>query len=282
MSRRALHWCFTVNNPQDGLNFDDRVRYAVWQLERGEQGTNHFQGYLRLKRAASFNAVRNLLPEGTHIEIARNPIAAEHYCRKEDSRIGGPFVHDQRDVSPRHGLLQMAASMPREEFFEHCVTARIPKGYYDEAIRLASNNNTTIVETEDIWLTRINSSVLRNYTIREDVKSSWVIVGQSGCGKTSWAKYNAPKPCLFVTHIDDLKHFKSSTHKSIIFDDMDFKHLPRTAQIHIVDVNDGRSIHVRYGTAYIPAGIRKIFLANEYPFIEDPAISRRVTLLSIN
>jgi len=35
-----------------------------------------------------------------------------------------------------------------------------------------------------------------------------LIVGEAGIGKTTWAKKTLPKPCLFVTHIDDLRKFK--------------------------------------------------------------------------
>ncbi len=38
-------WCFTVNNPGDWLpTLGEAVTYVVWQLERSETGTVHFQG----------------------------------------------------------------------------------------------------------------------------------------------------------------------------------------------------------------------------------------------
>lgn len=39
------------------------------------------------------------------------------------------------------------------------------------------------------------------------------VVGPAGCGKTTWAKASAPKPALFVSHIDQLKLFKPNYHK---------------------------------------------------------------------
>ncbi len=43
LQKRA--WCFTVNNPGDWLPvLGDAVTYVVWQLERSESGTVHFQG----------------------------------------------------------------------------------------------------------------------------------------------------------------------------------------------------------------------------------------------
>lgn len=110
---------------------------------------------------------------------------------------------------------------------------------------------------------------------------SFVLIGPSGCGKSTWAKRVAPKPALFVSHVDDLRKYNADVHKSIIFDDMDFNHWPRTAQIHLVDQHDVRSINVRYGTVTIPAGTPKIFTSNLPPFTMDPAIDRRITSFTI-
>lgn len=109
-----------------------------------------------------------------------------------------------------------------------------------------------------------------------------ILIGDSGLGKTTWAKTNIPKPCLFVTHIDELKAFRKDYHKSILFDDVSFKHYPIQAQIHLVDFFDPRSIHIRYGTARIPEGTVKFFTCNEDPLnLEHPAIARRIKLVRL-
>jgi len=110
-----------------------------------------------------------------------------------------------------------------------------------------------------------------------------LIVGEAGIGKTTWAKRTIPKPCLFVTHIDDLRKFKVGYHLSILFDDVSVTHFPETAQIHLVDWENTRSVHVRYGTARIPAGIRKIFTCNTLPVsICNAAVLRRTQVLFCN
>jgi len=116
-----------------------------------------------------------------------------------------------------------------------------------------------------------------------DLKKTLVLVGPSGIGKTTWAKKNAPKPCLFVSHLDDLKSFRADMHKSIMFDDVSVTHMPITSQIHLCDMENVRSIHVRYGTVTIPAGVPKIFTCNSSPIaLEHPAIARRCQFINCN
>ena len=111
-------------------------------------------------------------------------------------------------------------------------------------------------------------------------KLTLLIIGESGIGKTTWAKRMMPKPILFVSHMDDLRKFKLSYHKSILFDDVKISHMPETAQIHLLDTENPRSIHVRYGTVRIPARTPKVFTCNTYPVTyELPAIKRRTQLL---
>lgn len=79
-----------------------------------------------------------------------------------------------------------------------------------------------------------------------------------------------------VSHMDQLKDYDATVHDGILFDDMSFKHMPRTAQIHIADMDDDRYIHIRYATAYIPKGTLKIATTNVRDiFDDDAAIKRR-------
>lgn len=120
--------------------------------------------------------------------------------------------------------------------------------------------------------------------LRPSIGQSTVVVGAPGCGKTTWAKMYSPKPCLFVRHLDSLL-LLSPEHQSVIFDDLDFRHLPPATQKFLVDSSDLAEIHVRYRVARIPPGLTKIFTANEYPFIDEgvhgDAVRRRVSRIDI-
>lgn len=113
---------------------------------------------------------------------------------------------------------------------------------------------------------------------------SLILEGDTGCGKTSWAKKNAPKPALFVRHVDTLGDFRPGVHASIIFDDLSFVHQPRSQQLFFVDTTDVATLHIRYKRAVIPAGIPRVFTCNPgyLPVaVDDPAIRRRVKVVRI-
>jgi hypothetical protein len=91
--RQGKAFMFTINNPSGSDYPGDwpHVRYIVWQLEQGESGTPHYQGYVIFTKNMRTNALKTLNSRahwenrrGTHEE-------AEDYCTKEDTRIGGPY-----------------------------------------------------------------------------------------------------------------------------------------------------------------------------------------------
>lgn len=115
-----------------------------------------------------------------------------------------------------------------------------------------------------------------------------LIWGTTGLGKTHYAAAHFEKP-LIVSHMDDLKKFCAIDYDGIVFDDMSFVHYPPESVIHLLDSEFERSIHVRYVTAEIPAGTRKIFTHNtENPFYKDDipeqqkeAIERRFNICHV-
>lgn len=90
---------WTLNNPEE-LKFGAEIKYAIWQLEKGEAGTLHFQGYLVLEKPARLSGVRKIPGlERAHFEIRRGThIAARDYASKEDTRIAGPWTHGTEPV----------------------------------------------------------------------------------------------------------------------------------------------------------------------------------------
>jgi len=95
-------YAITLNNPtQDELSgFRDRsVAYSIYQIEIGERGTEHAQGFLHLIRRERVSHVKRIFPRA-HIEITRGTISDNiDYCSKEETRVRGPFEYGRRPVS---------------------------------------------------------------------------------------------------------------------------------------------------------------------------------------
>lgn len=98
--RRARKWVFTYNNPPESAKADlvswldekSQNKY-VFQLERGESGTPHFQGCIWFQHQRTFSALQRKLP-GVHWEVCRDWGSAVSYCSKEDTREDGPWFRN--------------------------------------------------------------------------------------------------------------------------------------------------------------------------------------------
>lgn len=141
---KSLNWCFTINNPDgtDYLQPTPTIKYMVYQLETGENGTPHLQGFIKMDHAVSLQCMRKLwcycgaTPRQkcktnmccrAHLEIAKKPAQARQYCMKEDTRTDGPWefgewapsqqgrrsdIEDITDVALKHGYKRAAQEHP--------------------------------------------------------------------------------------------------------------------------------------------------------------------------
>lgn len=282
---RGKYWCWTLNNYtaeeeekiQAACVEGGEITFLIYGHEVGEAGTPHLQGYVEFSRRKTLSAVKAVLGPRLHLEKRRGtPQEASDYCTKEDDN---PFVFGTVTVSEQGRRTDVERALEaldngatdRELWKEHApVMLRYEKAMKRARVMRASVAPLTERTLEDFV----------NVPIHDWAKSQ-VIVGPSGYGKTEYAKALLPK-ALFVSHMDELAGLNEE-HEGIIFDDMSFEHLPRTAQIHLVDQDNGRAIHIRYTVANIPAKVKKIFLTNTPNiFTFDPAINRRVEIHTIH
>lgn len=104
---QSIGWMFTINNPVDDEFQNIKYQYMIWQLEVGETtGTVHVQGYVVFKSRKRFSTVKDLFPDGTHLEVRRGKHSeAKGYCSKKETRIDGPWEYgDDKDVPEGQGF----------------------------------------------------------------------------------------------------------------------------------------------------------------------------------
>lgn len=281
---RHRNCVFTINNPSgeeiDRIRAWTQVTYFTVGREVGPKcGTPHLQGYMEFKQQVLQSTIKSKVSKKIIcVERKGTPEQNRKYTQKDGDFEEGGTISEQGHRSDLEAvaemckagrtLLEIADDYPTQIIRYHKGIERLI-GLYAVRDGAPEYDLTSCCE-------RLGVSPLT-----WDAGTSHVVCGPSGIGKTEYAKAHF-RNALFVSHMDDLKEFNWLKYDGIVFDDMDFTHLPRTAQIHVTDWCHDRSIHARFFCSLIPRHTRKIFCCNEYPFLEDPAIARRVTLLNLH
>lgn len=286
---RARHYSFTVNNFNDNhldllrtcVSRNTDIQYVIFGQEVGETGTPHLQGYLQLSGGKRIRTVHSLLGfSDLHMEAALGSDENNFtYCSKD-----GQF----EEFGERQTIRAKRAASNTENTQYENLMAEIREGA--SLIQIASSYPKLFIK-HHAGIVRAHSLFLRKpfpikhgpwkWNITHDWNTSLWLWGPAGIGKTCYAQSLLPN-ALFASHMDQLKGYDPTNYEGIIFDDMAFSHLPREAQIHLVDTEQDRAIHCRHTCAWIPAGTKKIFLSNTVGiFLDDPAITRRLTIINL-
>lgn len=142
---QSAYWVFTLNNPESLLELPADGKYLVYQRERGENGTEHFQGYVEMEKRTTLSTMKAWLPRA-HFERRRGTQQqARDYCMKEESRVGGPwelgtyvemFAGKRSDVAEVRDFL-MSGGSKRDAYLQFPeVAARYPR-YVDSVLQIA-------------------------------------------------------------------------------------------------------------------------------------------------
>jgi len=274
-----LSWSRSFNN----------LEYVCVSSEVHADGSPHRHALLCFSKPFRTRSDKAFDYQGHHpnVQSAKSKVATRKYVQKDGDFVEwGEWVEKTSSESVSDDNVRDKLQLPLLDFLIWAGTNRVQ--YAKEIWHLANKPDiNTLYDTpvvDDKYIADELWAVLKPYQHDIELNKSIVLVGWSGVGKTTWAKWfcqqNSVTPTLFCSHIDTLKQFDGSKHKSIIFDDVSFKHYPVQTQIHLVDQENPRQIHCRHTTATIPPGITKIFTCNEDPLdLEHPAVARRTTVI---
>lgn len=156
-SERFRGWCFTINNPTgwDDIDLERLAEFATYVIrgkEKGEEGTDHYQGYVYFKEKKSLLYVKEFIPRA-HLESQRGTFdQAIDYCKKDGDweewgdRPSGPAGQKQqwRDV------LQLARSGKMQEIEDNYPAIFIR--YHSKLCSLVKPERPIILEVlENEW-----------------------------------------------------------------------------------------------------------------------------------
>lgn len=292
MPSKSRRWTWTLNNYTDAqldtlnqvVTEVESVKYLCYGIEIAPTtGTPHLQGYMEVKHPVTMARVKTLLgSQGAHVTASQGtPQQNREYCSKDGLFHEFGEISAHREGQGRRTDLDDVRLMIEDGRTD----LEIAQLHFNSWVKYQSSFNRyrsllqSRRESPKFNLGDFPTSwqTLGNY----DYRKSLILWGESGIGKTEFAKTLLPD-ALFVSHIDDLILFNDTQYHGLIFDDMSFTHLPRESQIHLCDIDNGRSIHVRYQTAFIPSNTKKIFTTNILNGAcfntQDSAIKRRLSI----
>lgn len=195
---RSRGWVVVINNPliEDRDRFDNLVsshnaKFAVYQLEKGETGTPHIQGYVYFTNQRVFSVIREIFKrsDGTyhaHIEPARgSPDQNIEYCTKQSSRLtlsdrgSMPFLRGEHDTAGPFTFGERPNQGKRSDI--------------QEAVEIIRNTGSInqVLDTHASTFVKYNGGILKLlslYSKPRDFKThvSW-LYGSTGTGKTRYA-----------------------------------------------------------------------------------------------
>lgn len=239
--------------------------------ERHADGEPHLHAVGRFSKRFQTRNERIFDCQGRHpkIEPVRSVGRALAYVSKDGNYTDYGLV-PARQCKRDWAAIRDAAGGDEEEWLRVVFEEKIPQHV---AKRLRELHESVDVDLDSYDGRPVNSAL-------ETLPATWesmLVIGEPGIGKTGWAMKACPRPCLLVKHVDTLRCYRSGYHASILFDDIEFKHMPRATQLQLCDFENQCQVHVRYGVAVIPAHVPRLFLCNPgcEPFIEDAAIQGR-------
>lgn len=177
VSRR---WCFTSYKTLATFEtlfpdfIEEGVLFCVAQLEIGDNGREHMQGYIHFNRATRFSLVKRLLRDtSTHCEPAYGSAEQNRdYCTKESDRVDGPWTF---------GEINKCGKGSRND-----VTG------FTDALKSGKNFRDVVMENGATFV-KFHSGLTKYYTFCQQIEQEktpfeqlnvYVFHGPSGTGKS--------------------------------------------------------------------------------------------------
>lgn len=270
-------WCDRIDKDEQKERLErwcaDATRMQVSEEICPDTGKVHWQCKMTWRIAKRWSAMRKLLGDGIHVTASKCMCFA--YCDKLDA-VKNIISHDGRrqgcrtDLEEACAMVKEGASI-KDLTTEHtAVMVKYGRGIREVMAVLLPKVDKPKYPLDDLGF--------HGWEPITDWSRTHVLVGPAGIGKTHFAKSHFPGGFLFISQIEGLKEFDPAVHTGIVFDDMSFAHMPREAQIHLVDQDDRRDIYARYTNVSIPANTKKIICVNRRDIFaaDDAAIERRL------
>lgn len=259
---RSRCWVYTINNPTDSCSPEhwSDVKYTIWQKEKGENGTEHFQGYVSFSKPMRMAALKKI-SRTAHWETRKGTEQqCIDYCSKEETRIDGPWEKGERPAPGKRNDLLVAISMIDSGSTMKDVATVHPSVYVKHVRGLTSY--------ERIMAPR-----------RTSAPQVIVVYGPTGTGKSQFCREQSPDA---YWKAPGTEWFDDYDGKADIIIDEFYGWIPYSNLLRILDMNP-----VMLGTkgAHVNLNCKRIFITSNqspakwFPRMNFGPLRRRINRL---
>jgi len=255
----------------------DIDKYLIAE-ELHQDGNKHVHVYLKLQAKCDIRDPASLdlvsdeesgrSPYHGNYQGCRSPQAVMRYCLKEEDYITNlpPELVTKLAISAQKSEYLRARKIALTGNVNAAIAeiAKTPRGARDLALHedvIRKNLRGLCPRKTPVTYTMED---FPGWSVTWNRRLTLVLTGKSNTGKTALAKALLPG-ALLVTHMDQLRHYDADSSTGIVLDEGSFKHIPREAQIHLIDVSEDRYVHCRYAPGFLPAGTSRVITSNLRP-----------------
>lgn len=244
-------------------NNDDVIWYRA-QLELTQKGGIHVQAVWGYEHARYIRPVIKMMEE-TAIQATDDAKSQIKYCTDEDKRIvdteirlKGNFV-EKTNKDKWAEDFRFACTLPTHKESMAWMLEHHPKHYCSQMKQLSQLFNSLKPKKDRIKYTmdQFTAPPIPEKDLKE---RTIVLVGRSSLGKTSYAKAHFKNPVVVKNKTDYSKI--TDDNDGIVFDDIEmYNWAPMTVRT-VVDLEEGGTHDVKYGSIYIPEGMPRFVIIN--------------------
>lgn len=262
----AKDWCFTLNNPR--RRDKERILkwqfdYIVFQLEVGEQGTPHYQGFVQFTTKQRLSALKKL-NRHIHWEPRRGSAhQAAHYCMKPVWDCSCKHCDGVERIYPQFLIEVGLISAPNGERLAAVA----------ESLKRHGLTKTIIdYPTHYIGCTRGMEALATFYSpVRTWKPTVTVLWGGPGLNKTRYA-LQGPTPYVLATFgkgTDFFGDYRPDYHETLVIDDF-YSNWKYTTFLRVCD-RYPTEVHTKGGFRQLLAR-HHVFTSNNRPSIWYPKV----------
>lgn len=272
MSKSRVFNCFhNVSSVDQGyqwiqfkLEDNNDIKWYRAQCELTEAGQIHVQAVFGYQNARYLGSVQKFIGEPS-IQITQDTEKMYYYCTNEEKRVAGSVLKQKGEYKVQTNGdqwkidFEYASSLPTvKDSLAHMLKTH-PKHYCSQMKQLTNLFNSLKPKKDRIKYT------LDQFTEppipEQDLKERAIIlVGRSSLGKTNYAKAHFKNPVVVKNKTDYSKI--TDDNDGIIFDDIEmYNWAPMTVR-NLVDLQEGGTHDIKYGSIYIPEGMPRFVIIN--------------------